>query len=63
MRSLDNDCSIRTARIASRTLRAMETSPLSNMFLATCCVMVDAPMGRRFWPYCCTSTHMARAMA
>ena len=46
MRSLDSACSMRTARIASLTLRSIETSLVSRKFLATCCVMVDAPIGR-----------------
>ena len=57
------DWSIRTARISSLTLRATETSLLSSMFLATCCVMVLAPMGRRPWPRRATSYQAARSIA
>ena len=63
MRLLDSVSSIRKARIASLALRAMLSSLPSSMFLATCWVMVLAPIGRRPWPYCCTSNQAARAIA
>ena len=63
MRSLLSDCSIRNASNASRTLRRIDTSLLSSMFLATCWVIVEAPIGRRPEPYCMMSNTAARAMA
>ena len=45
------------------TLRATETSLLSSMFLATCCVMVLAPMGRLPAVRSATSYQPARSIA
>jgi hypothetical protein len=39
---------MRKARIASLTLRSSDSSSVSRKLRATCCVMVDAPIGRRF---------------
>jgi hypothetical protein len=50
MRSLEKACSMRKARIASFALRAIDTSLVKRKFFATCCVMVEAPTGRRSDP-------------
>lgn len=47
MRSLGSASSILVASRISFILRVIETSFVSNMFLATCWVIVDAPIGRR----------------
>ena len=47
MASLDSAFSSRKARIASLTFRSTEISELSRKFLATCCVIVEPPTGRR----------------
>ena len=60
MRCLVSAFSMRIARIASRALRASVTSLSSSMFLATCWVMVEAPIGRRPCPICVRSNTPAR---
>src|SRR5271156_4515562 len=45
MRSLLSTFSMRTASIASRTLRAMLSELSSSMFLATCCVILGGDEG------------------
>ena len=62
MRSLDSACSIRSARIASRALRASVRSAPTSMFFATCWVMVEAPPMRRPEPYCSRLVTTARMM-
>ena len=47
MRSLGSAASMRVASRISLTLRSIEISLDSSMFLATCWVIVEAPTGRR----------------
>ena len=63
MRSLLSTFSILIARMISLTLRATETSLPSSMFFATCWVIVEAPIGRRPWPYWRASVIAARSIA
>ena len=63
MRSLLSVCSIRIARIASFTLRESDIWLSSSMFLATCWVIVEAPIGRRPCPAWARSNTAARAIA
>ena len=60
MRSLESACSILSASSASYTLRSNETSLVKRKFFATCWVMVEAPMGRRFEPMCVRFVSPAR---
>ena len=64
MRSLDSVFSTRIASTASFTLRSSVRSLVpSSMLRATCCVMVEAPIGRRLRPICIKSVNAARAIA
>ena len=50
------------ARSASLILRSSETSLVSRKFFATCCVMVEAPSGRRLVPMRAMSVSAARSI-
>ena len=63
MRSLLSACSMRIARMASFALRANDIWLVSSMFLATCWVIVDAPIGRFPCPAWAMSNTAARAIA
>ena len=62
MRSFGSASSMRVASRISLTLRSTDSSFDSSMFFATCCVIVEAPTGRRLLRHRPISVSTARAI-